>query len=346
MDAEVPISIPRIWAIILTAIALTFLSAALSGIPPWELLLTVNRRGTHYYEGVYTYSFLRSLAGPVLVPAPALLLYARRGSPSQLIRNASLLVYLMCAAIHVLAGVRSSLLAFLIVSFLAYVVHPKWRRGRSVNRLRMLATVGISIAAFYPVAIWMQSNRSLAARGQPLSLSADLAENLDLVTPSAAMFQWARTWGLDYGVSIADAIRQAPPTFLAPFTERAEFLQIVDSMNVVGAGAAVSSAAEIFVNAGWLLGPIFMLCLGLAMGRYQIRVERRADLFSLALMICLGPCFAQIFTRGYLWQSLFLVFSCIVAAWAISAAAKPRPGRARRRADAPATGVAGTARVS
>jgi hypothetical protein len=329
LQTEVSFPIRRVWATILLSVLAYFASAVLSGVSPRQMLLTVNDRGMSFYDGVYEFSALRSLAMAMLILVPALLVYAGRGQPwtgSKLL--VSLPLYLLSGMIVLLAGIRANLVLFLLASISALVVHPRVARDSLARHVRRLVAIGIVAAAFYPVALWMQNSRSITRRTGSMLLGADPVGMLDLATPSAALFQWARAWGLSYGVSLRDVVQQAPPSFIVPMTERAQFLQIVDSMNVQGAGAAVSSAAELFLNAGWVLGPMVMFCLGAALGRYQVRIERRKDMFSLLILLTLGPAFAQIFTRGYLWQSLFALMSVFAAAWVVArilGGSQPRP---------------------
>lgn len=341
--AAVPLSLPWLMVLAALGVVLNILSGILSGIDPRSFFLTINEAGTAFYEGgSFRFSVLRSAGLPILMYVPSLVIYTALGAKSSRITALAVSVFGCSFALFVLSGVRLHLVLFMATSALAFVVHPRAEEASSGARIRWASLAGCMMVLVVPIAMWMQERRSLAGRVNEFVLRPDdLWASLDLVTPSAALIDWVRAWGFRPGVSLIDALQQAPPSFLAPQTDRAEFLTIVDSQNLSGSGAAVSTAGEMFVNFGWIGGILVAILIGSALGTLQRRLEGTASGFGLVLLLALGPTFAQIFTRGYLWQSLYLVLVAISVALMVNWLAgdgAPALGRASRQRPRRGTG--------
>lgn len=323
---RVSLSFRSLLLTVLFGIILKIASALLSGIDPRDLLTTISESGYSFYEvGEFRYSFLGAVAIPMITFGPVLMLYFALGTTNRMVRTTTAVVYVSVLALLILTGVRGTLLVFLITSGLVFVVHPPAARVRLHRKFVRWLAIALCVVMLYPTALWMQASRASPSVSVPFfGQSEPIGSFLDLVTPSAAIFDYVQSNGILYGVSVTDAVKQAPPTILAPQTERAEFLQVVDSFNEFGAGAAVTTPAELYANAGWIVGPVVMIGLGMALGLLQSRLERRPSSFSLVLMLALGPVFAGIFTRGYLWQSVYQVLVLLLGAWVFSVVAQGR----------------------
>lgn len=326
---KIDVSTSRLLVIVLFAALILAISAILSGIDPRNLLTTVSGAGYSYYEaGQYRWSFLKTLAVPFMIAGPPLLLYASRGSSRASEILAARTVYVACFALIVLAGVRANLILMLIVTGLLQVMHPRTAVDLLHRRVARWVIGGIVVALLYPVAMWMQESRALGpASDQNVSLSGFL----DSVTPSAAIFDWVHTNGFLPAVSVIDAVKEAPPTILVPSVGAGGLGEVVDSLNVVGSGAAITTPAELYVNSGWVLGLCIAGIVGLLLGRWQRRLVEHPSAFSLMAVSLVGPAFAQIFTRGGLWQSLVLLSTSVWTAWVLSRVSTPRPAGAASR---------------
>lgn len=319
-NTTVDIPFGRAAFLLALGLALKISSAILSGIEPIKMLTTVSGAGYGFHgAGEFRFSFLNVLGTPLMTMSAALLVYAARSAGSLRKKVAATVWFGVALTWAILSGVRLNVFLFMITVGLVFVIHPR-RYGRNiVRRGRLWVTVTIGAALLYPLALWMQYSRANSELDAAAVLDSDgFGGFLDMVTPSAALFDWVRSFGHVPGVSITDALIQAPPSFIAPNTGRAEFLQIVDSMNVGGAGAAVTSPAELYLNAGWVVGPLFMLVVGVLTAWVQHRVTARNSIFCLIVAMTLGPAFAYIFTRGYLWQALVAVGLVPIVALGIS----------------------------
>lgn len=334
LSAALPVNVGRVVALVWAAIALRIGATALSGIDPREVLTTVNSGGYSFYDqATFRYSAVVSLAAPVIRYGPVLIVYGCLNPTSLALRAIGCCTYLGVFLLTVLSGARTGLILFVVSTLLAFIAHP-WARRLSRRYWALIAPIGMAaIAAMYPLSQWMQSQRSLAGRGTwGGGGSSDVLEFFNLVTPSAALFDWVSAWGHAWGVSLVDVARQAPPAFLVPQNDRPEFLQIVDALNVAGSGAAVTSPAEIYVNSGWIAGPVTVFFVGLLLGSIQSRVAAKQGLLALTLLLVVGPTFAAIFTRGYLWQSIFQLLVASVAAVVLARAGSQSPPASPRNA--------------
>lgn len=129
-----------------------------------------------------------------------------------------------------------------------------------------------------------------------------------LLGVSSKLFDWVEQNGTQWGISIADAMRQSVPTFIGGAKQRPDFLALVDSFGSQGAGMAVTSFAEIYTNLGLVIGPLTLLLMGFLSGRIQRQIAAKTFgpiqvLGNSVLVVAV----LQIFQRGYLFSSLFLV---------------------------------------
>ena len=335
------LSVKRLFMVQAAGVVLIFAGTVLSGINPTYLLTTVSSAGYAFYQpGEFRFAILNAIGGGLTHLTPPVILLLAMRTPGTRLKVAALLNYSLFLVLGVLSGVRGSVLGYLIVTVLLFVaVPPKSVAGKRV-RVSMAVLVAVGALAFYQIAIWMQNARGAGGETDRRSLR-DLALYLDLLTPSAAMVEWVRTNGFGPGVSIRDAIIQAPPSFIIPVQERAEFLQIVDVINAPNVGAAVSSAAELYYNAGWLAGIALMLLLGYWLGRLQNRAEvHDTDARYLLMLVVLSPAFMGIASRGYLWGTIVGLSSALVYPWLIARLArgpKPSDGQIAVTGNPPAT---------
>ena len=317
------LSIKRLYLLEVAGFALTMGGTVLSGINPMYLLTTVSSAGYSYYEpGEFRFAILNAIGGGLShLSPPMILLLAMRGSDLW-VKVGALFNFSFFLSLAILTGVRGSVLSMLVLTMLIFIAVPPQSTGRKVVRVSMAVLVAAGSLAFYQIAVWMQNARGAGGETDKRSLS-DLALYLDLLTPSAAVVEWVKSNGFGPGVSIRDAIIQAPPSFIIPVQDRAQFLQIVDAINAPNVGAAVSSAAELYYNAGWLVGIAVMLLLGYWLGRFQNRAEVRAsDARYFLILVVLSPAFMGIASRGYLWATLVGLGGALIFPWLVGRLAR------------------------
>jgi len=129
---------------------------------------------------------------------------------------------------------------------------------------------------------------------------------------SSALVEWSENNEVPIFVSFSDIgerlLLQRKPG------ERAELLVIIDSLHKPGTGAAIDSITEIWFNGGYTGLIIVMIFLGLFANYLQSKWAGRNDDLSIVLLGVSCVIAAQIYTRGYLFQTLTLVVPIAISA--------------------------------
>lgn len=307
----------RLYSIQLAGLCAVISGTVLSGISPMLLLTTITEEGYNYYQpGEFKYRILLTLGMPLLVYIPPIAFVVairNAGSVAKFVAVANLVVFALLAT---LAGVRANLLIMLTFTLLLLLAIPKNQNQRTAFRPQFIVIGSLTVVSFYFLANWMEQ-----ARGQELALrenGSSFWTSFDLTTPSASVVEWVNITGPVLLGSVSDLIPQLIPSFIDPSKGRAEFLQLVDSMNSNGAGAAVSSGAELYYNMGPLLPVVALFVLGLLVGSWQQKVETHSTRPSQVLFfVLLGPLTLHIFTRGYLFSTIVTLAGAWIATRAI-----------------------------
>lgn len=231
---------------------------------------------------------------------------------------------ILILALAFLTSWRYLALSLMLGTFLATAGFLCIRKGVSWTRAFVAPILigGLSLPVIVGVANLMRTARST---GQyKFDSSYSFGSDFLLLGVSTKLYDWINLNGVQWGVSIFDAFRQAFPTFIVGTKQRPEFLTIVDSFGVQGAGMAVTSFAEIYANFGLFIGLGLLFPLGAISGKVQ-RSLGGSKLGPMELLINVVALLAvmQIFQRGYLFSSLFLITQIVAFTYILRRLSSP-----------------------
>jgi hypothetical protein len=328
LDSALAPTSAHLLIILIILLALYYGGLALSGISPLDTLAVVTG---HYGNGApASLGFIYWLVPVVFIALPAgmaaVAAVARTKSSIWLaaVTNSVFLV------LNALSGVRAIymmlILSLVLIGMSGFTRHE----GSKRNSLGIAITIGIVIVVLSAPLMTLISNARVGilakatfeTRYTALSVAPErqrepygpvysriegLALPFHVLPSSAALMRWTDENSLPFAVSLQDAIKTAVPRFIDGYSGRPMFLSAVDDAVGASQGAAVDSFTELYANVGIWLGSLLALAIGYGTGALQRWTSGRRSAAALLLGALIPVVVAQVFTRGYLFQTALFV---------------------------------------